>query len=106
MTESGRVSGGLGVTHAGQAGNLLPGYWQNETSGVLRPVIEAYLLTDAPLAPDQVAVFRSYLRQWMATDRWKGPMITMLRRMVDELRTRQDIDGWLAMAEREAIDPL
>ena len=39
-------------------------YWMYETSGVLRPAIEAYfsgLMTD-----QHIAAMRAYLRQWIA----------------------------------------
>jgi hypothetical protein len=77
----------------------------DETSGVLRPAIEAYLLTGAPLSEDHVLAMRAYLRQWM-TGAWQGPNIDLLRATVDSLRTRKDIDSWLEVADREGIDPL
>jgi hypothetical protein len=76
----------------------------HETSGVLRPAVEAYL-TGKEMTPGQIVAIRGYLRQWINGD-WKGPMIDPLRTRVEEITTRQDIDSWLSLADREGIDPL
>jgi len=83
----------------------VPGYWMHETSGVLRPAVEAYL-NGRPLTPQQVATMRAYLRQWIAAPTWRGTNIDLLRATVDSLSTRADIRSWLEVAEREGIDPL
>lgn len=80
------------------------GYWMNETSGVLRPVVERYLNGGALNAND-VAVMRAYLRQWMAGS-FRGPMIDDLRARVDEIRTTDDLVRWLEDALDAGIDPL
>lgn len=41
---------------------FVPGFWMNETSGVLRPAVEAYLRRE-PMTPNQIAAMRAYLRQ-------------------------------------------
>lgn len=41
-----------------------PGYWMNETSGVLRPAVEAYL-NGTEMTPGQIVAMRGYLRQWV-----------------------------------------
>lgn len=82
-----------------------PGYWMHETSGVLRPAVEAYL-NDGEMTPRQIAAMRAYLAQWINNGPWKGPMIDPLRTRVEEITTRQDIDSWLNLADREGIDPL
>lgn len=51
---------------------VIPGYWMNETSGVLRPAIEAYL-AGGPLAAEHVGAMRAYLRQWIFATAWLGP---------------------------------
>ena len=81
-----------------------PGYWMHETSGVLRPAIEAYL-TGKPMTVEHVAAMRAYLRQWMQGD-WRGDGIKELRTRVDGLTSRQAIRDWLDLAEAEGIDPL
>jgi hypothetical protein len=83
----------------------VPGYWMHETSGVLRPAIEAYL-TGAPMTPTQVAAMRAYLRQWIDAPGWRGPGVRRLRRMIDTLIDRSSIAKWLGDAEYEGIDPL
>ncbi len=82
-----------------------PGYWLYETSGVLRPAVEAYLQGD-PMSQDQIRIMRAYLRQWIAAPAWCGPMIDVLRSMIDGLRTRADIERWLDLALEQNIDPL
>jgi len=83
---------------------IVPGYWMNETSGVLRPAVEAYLRRE-PMTPNQIAAMRAYLRQWMQAD-WAGPMIDPLRSKIEEITTQANINEWMKMALRENIDPL
>jgi|HubBroStandDraft_4_1064222.scaffolds.fasta_scaffold59061_2 hypothetical protein len=82
----------------------IPGYWMNETSGVLVPAVQAYL-NNQPMTDRQIAAMRAYFRQWMNAD-WKGPMIDPLRTKVNEIATREDITAWLDMALSENIDPI
>jgi hypothetical protein len=83
----------------------MPGYWMSETSGRLRPVIEAYL-TDKPLTSDDIAALRSYLRQWIEDPCWQGPAIDQLRASIDGLTSRPAIERWLDTAIDHGIDPL
>jgi hypothetical protein len=83
----------------------IPGYWMHETSGVLRPAVEAYLRHD-PMTPGQIAAVRGYLHQWFAAPAWKGPMIDPIRTAVEAITCRADISRVLEMAVREGIDPL
>jgi hypothetical protein len=76
----------------------------HETSGVLKPAIMAYL-NHAEMTPDQIAVMRAYLRQWIDGP-WQGANIDLLRATVGSLASRKNIDSWLEVAEREGIDPL
>ncbi len=82
-----------------------PGYWMNETSGVLRPAVEAYLCRKW-MTPEQVAAMRAYLRQWMEKGDWRGSGARQLLSLVDEIRTAADISVWLNLAEQRGIDPL
>lgn len=91
-----------------------PGYWRNETSGVLRPVVEAYL-AGQPLNAMQIAAMRAYLRQWVKAAVWdRNPhatedsrlTLTYLRWRVDELNDRQAIAAWLHEANASGLDPL
>lgn len=81
-----------------------PGYWMYETSGVLRPAVEAYL-SGAALSPAQIAALRAYLRQWIAAD-WHGDGVIALRARIDTLADRHAIARWLADAIDLGIDPL
>ena len=81
-----------------------PGYWQNETSGLLAPVI-GRLVKGHMLDAGDVAIMRAYLRQWIAGP-WMGPTIPQLRADVDRLFTHEDVVRWLERAALEGIDPL
>jgi hypothetical protein len=81
-----------------------PGYWMYETSGVLRPAIEAYVKHE-PMSLGQIAAMRAYLRQWIAAD-WRGPLIAELRNGIGDLTTREAISRWLDMALDAGLDPL
>lgn len=80
------------------------GYWMNETSGVLRPVVEAYV-AGMPMMENDIAAMRSYLRQWMMVG-WDGDGIEDLRRRVDEITDRASLTKWLEDAVAWGIDPL
>lgn len=91
-----------------------PGYWMHETSGVLRPAVEAYLRGD-PLRPEHITAMRSYLRQWIMSPLWdQNPhaddddrwALGELRRHVNDLTTRTVIERWIAWAVDEGYDPL
>lgn len=82
-----------------------PGYWMHETSGRLRPAVEAYLSGGA-MTPEHVAAMRAYLRQWIAAPAWIGPDVTELRAAIDGLTDRAAIERWLDAAIESGIDPL
>jgi hypothetical protein len=79
----------------------VPGYWMHETSGVLRPAVEAYLSHDE-MTPGEIAAMRAYLRQWI-----NGfPGVGVLKASVDGLTSRQAIECWIEDALDLGIDPL
>jgi len=91
-----------------------PGYWMHETSGVLRPAVEAYLAGGA-MTSEQIAAMRAYLRQWINSPCWdKNPHATqgdrqqlaMMRRLVDVLTSRATIEAWIAGLTEMGMDPL
>jgi hypothetical protein len=87
-----------------------PRFWRYEKSGVLAPVVEAYLLGQ-PLSLEQIGVMRAYLRQWIQSPVWgANPAgageLEQLRAAVALIRTREDIRRWLALALAEGMDPL
>jgi hypothetical protein len=86
-------------------GGVSVGYWMNETSGVLRPAVEAYLRGD-PLDDGQIAALRAYFRQWIAGPWGESPGIEKLRDGIDGLTSRRAIVRWLDLAMEENIDPL
>ena len=76
----------------------------NETSGVLKPAVMAYL-DGGPMTDEQIAVMRAYLRIWMDGP-WIGPDIGRLRASIDFITTRAALEEWLDLALDSAIDPL
>lgn len=82
---------------------MTPGYWMAETSGVLRPVIEHYLV-GMRLTPEEIAAMRAYLRQWIMAPVWLD--VDDLRRDVEGLTTQEAIHAWLDRALDQGIDPL
>jgi hypothetical protein len=77
----------------------------NETSGLLRPIVERYLRGEQ-LEESQVAVMRAYLRQWIWASEFIGPDVDRLRAGVDHLYNDGDVSAWLARALNAGIDPL
>jgi hypothetical protein len=82
-----------------------PGYWPNEQTGVLVPVVHAYLRGDS-LSDEEVAIMRAYLRQWIMSPVWAGKGIPELRASIDGINSRKDIKRWLNRAFDLGIDPL
>lgn len=82
-----------------------PGFWMHETSGVLAPVIHAYLRGDE-LSRYEVGIMRAYLRQWINAPGFVGPEVDALRREVDSIATRNDVTAWLDRAVDAGVDPL
>jgi hypothetical protein len=83
----------------------MTGYWMDETSGRLRPAVEAYL-RDEPMSQEHIAALRAYLRQWIADPGRRGPLIAALRNSIDDLTSRETIERWLNIALDAGIDPL
>ncbi len=81
-----------------------PAYWMNETTGVLRPAVMAYL-NDEPMKRDEIAAMRAYLRQWMQGD-WRGPDILEMRKRIDGVIDQDTLRSWLNDAMALGIDPL
>lgn len=82
-----------------------PGYWRYETSGVLRPAIEAYLACGS-MTPEHIAAMRAYLRQWINADGWVGEKVDELRGAIDGLTSREALAEWLVIADDAGLDPL
>jgi hypothetical protein len=82
----------------------LPGYWQDEQSGILAPVVHRSL-AGGMLDSLEIGVMRAYLRQWMAGE-FRGPKVVALRRDVETIASTEDLDAWLERALEAGIDPL
>lgn len=81
-----------------------PGYWRNETSGVLRPAVKRYLDGEQLSATD-IAVLSAYLRQWVTKGDFHGPAIRTLRYAADTITCREHINVWTDLALDAGIDP-
>lgn len=82
----------------------IPGYWMNETSGVLAPIVRKFL-EGHELVIGELAIMRAYLAQWMEGD-FKGPGADKLRADVPNIYTTADLRRWLGRAIDVGIDPL
>jgi hypothetical protein len=83
-----------------------PGYWMNETSGVLRPAVVAYL-SGEQMTFEQIAAMRVYLRQWVNADVWTHTIeLEELRADLDQIGSRAAISWWLDRAIDLGMDPL
>jgi hypothetical protein len=77
----------------------------DETSGVLRRAVMAYL-TGGPMTVTEIAALRLYCQQWIAAPGFRGADVTALRASVDGLTTRDDLAAWLDQAVDIGVDPL
>lgn len=83
-----------------------PRYWMHETSGMLAPVVEAYL-KGLRLAPNQIKIMRAYLWQWVNSPVWgSSGALESLRLRVAAIKTRQDIHAAIESALDLGMDPL
>ena len=90
-----------------------PGYWMHETSGVLRPAVEAYLA--GSMTPQQVAAMRAYLRQWIWAGVWdynphadlaRKVWLTDMRNRTEDLTSYSAIKLWVDEVTPEGLDPI
>jgi len=82
-----------------------PGYWMNELSGKLRPVVEKYLRGER-LDGMECATMRAYCRQWITAQGFSGPEVDELRRTLHTLTNHDAVLGWMEKAEAAMVDPL
>jgi hypothetical protein len=88
-----------------------PGYWMNETSGALRPAVEAYLKSER-LSLAQLGAMKAYLRQWVNSSAWdRNPYgghedLLSLRARVAAISDQADLDAAIAAATDIGMDPL
>jgi hypothetical protein len=95
-----------------------PRYWMYETTGVLRPAVEAYLA--GSMSPEQITAMRAYLRQWIDAPVWERNFVsdypnlqtwarqwlTEMRRDIDNLDSIEAIRGWIVEATDRGMDPI
>lgn len=96
--------GAKSVMHA----NAWPGYWPNETSGVLVPVITRYL-NGEPLDAAQVRIMKSYLAQWVNAPVWRsagGNGLEELRAQVKRIETEAQLHAAIEAITDFGMDPL
>ena len=85
-----------------------PKFWLHETTGVLKPVVRAYL-TGHALDSVQIGLMRAYLEQWFDSPVWGNrnwTEIDAIRRRVHAITSNEDIRGILKDALDLGIDPL
>jgi hypothetical protein len=91
--------------HLGAPGMTARGYWMNETSGILRPTVEAYL-GGVELSETGLMALRQYLERSITAPNWRGEGVEGLRERIEDLDTREKLEAWLDDALDIGIDPL
>ena len=91
-----------------------PGYWPNEQSGVLSPVVKKYL-KGGPLSPNELGIMRAYLRQWVGSPVWDGnphadadsrAELNALRGAISQITDQARLEEWFQKALGVGMDPL
>jgi hypothetical protein len=83
-----------------------PKYWMHETSGVLRPAVEAYL-NGEPLSPSDVRILRAYLFQWVQSPVWApSGILEALRLRVAAIADEGELRACVNAAVELGLDPL
>ena len=80
----------------------------DEQSGVLAPVIGAYLNGER-LIGEQIGIMRAYLVQWIEAPVWVFDVTEHRKVLILQahaIQTHADIDAWLHAALDIGIDPL
>jgi hypothetical protein len=78
-------------------------YWRHIENPELHVAVARYL-SGARLDRLQIDLLRGYLVQWIAIPQWQNA--GDLRVSAKLIRTRDDIDRWIARAASRDIDPL
>lgn len=90
---------------------LGPGYWRDETSGVVADAVKAYL-GGGELTEHQTRIMRLYLGQCINAPIWDqnpegaSPELAGLRDSIGSLTNRAQIARWINRALDIGIDPL
>lgn len=83
-----------------------PGYWPNETSGVLIAVVTRYLY-GLLLNGAEVRIMKAYLAQWVDAPGWiQGDALEALRAQVKRIETEAQLHAAIDAATDLGMDPL
>jgi hypothetical protein len=91
-----------------------PKYWMYETGGRLAHAIMR-LIDGKSLSADDILYIRAYLRQWIDSPAWDlNPAadnesrleLATLRTTARQIKSRQEINEWIAIATKLGMDPL
>jgi hypothetical protein len=83
-----------------------PKHWTHESSGILAPVVMAYI-RGGVLTEPQIKIMQAYLHQWVRSEAWAGDSkLEALRLRVVTIQTQEDIHGAVAAAVALGMDPL
>lgn len=92
-----------------------PGYWRDETSGLLAPVVTRYLQGERALNASEIDILRRYFVQWACASIWdtnphldhEGEAnLERLRERARAIRAISDVDRWREAALELGMDPL
>lgn len=83
--------------------NRVPLYWMNETTGVLRSAVIAFLDNNA--TEKQIELVIAYCKAWVDCQVWKGNLAG-IRESIREVKTSDELRRWIHEALDEGIDPL
>jgi hypothetical protein len=103
---SGRAGGAMSPTLLPSDHPDAPKYWALEASGVLEPVVRAYLAGD-DLSLVQIQLMRAYLWQWVKSPVW-GPSgaLEALRLRVVAIQTHVEVEDAIETMIALGMDPL
>lgn len=81
----------------------MPLYWMNETTGVMRSAVIAFL--DGNATEKQLALVIAYCKAWVDCPVWEGNLAG-IRKSIREVKTSDELKWWIHEALEEGIDPL
>jgi hypothetical protein len=102
------------MTRQSRLSDDTPKYWPNETSGKLQGPMTRYIGNQS-LSADDILCIRAYLRQWIDSPAWDlNPAadnesrleLATLRTTARQIKSRQEINEWIAIATKLGMDPL
>jgi len=83
-----------------------PKYWMYETSGVLKPAVQAYV-KGKRLSAHEISLLKAYLWQWVQSPVWApSGSLEGLRLRVAAITNQEDVHASIAVAVKLGMDPL